>query len=235
MKYNNIVILTGAGVSAESGLATFRASDGLWENHAIEDVATPEGYEANPDLVYQFYNERLAQLNDHQIHANDAHHALARLARDFDGQLLLVTQNIDDLHEQSGQPVVVHMHGELRQGRCPASEQLYPMAQPFGHQTCQCCQPSRQLRPHVVWFGEMPLQMDEIYQALAGCDLFVAIGTSGQVYPAAGFVEVARQAGADTLLLNLDADKAHDPFDEVRLGKATDLVPRWVEEILAIN
>ena len=232
--YQRIVILTGAGVSAESGLATFRASDGLWENHAIEDVATPEGYAANPELVYEFYNARLSQLNQDDIRANAAHQALARLQQHFSGEVLLVTQNIDDLHEQSGSPLLIHMHGELRKGRCPLTQRLYSMKTAFGNDCrCLCCDEAQPLRPHVVWFGEMPLAMDTIYDALGQCDLFVAIGTSGQVYPAAGFVEIARQVGADTLLINLDTDERHSHFAEVRLGKASELVPDWVEEILS--
>ena len=188
----NIVILTGAGVSAESGIATFRAEDGLWEQHRVEDVATPEGFYRNPALVQDFYNQRRAQLAT--VNPNPAHQAIARLQREWPSCVTLVTQNIDDLHERAQSPAVIHMHGELLKVRCIHSGRVYlwPGAV-HDDSLCSCCTPSRTLRPHIVWFGEMPFAMDEIYSALRQADLFIAIGTSGNVYPAAGFVAEARR------------------------------------------
>ncbi|WP_298439145.1 Sir2 family NAD+-dependent deacetylase [uncultured Ferrimonas sp.] len=231
--YQRIVILTGAGISAESGLKTFRAEDGLWEQHRIEDVATPEGYWRNPELVQRFYNERWQQLQQ-GVEANAAHRALARLQQQFHGEVLLVTQNIDNLHQAGGSQSVLHMHGELVKGRCPKSQQVFPLTQPFGADNlCTCCAIGQMLRPHVVWFGEMPFGLDRTYDALAKCDLFIAIGTSGTVYPAAGFVEQANQAGADTLEINLAPTERYSQFDFHRKGKAGTLVPEVVEQILA--
>ncbi|QIZ76027.1 Sir2 family NAD+-dependent deacetylase [Ferrimonas lipolytica] len=230
--YQRIVILTGAGISAESGLRTFRAEDGLWEQHRIEDVATPEGYWRNPDLVHKFYNQRWQQLRE-GVEANPAHHALAKLEREFSGEVMLVTQNIDNLHEQAGNKQVLHMHGELVKGRCPKSQQVFPLVAPFGPDNlCTCCVMPQVLRPHVVWFGEMPFGLDRTYEALAKCDLFIAIGTSGTVYPAAGFVEQANQAGAETLEVNLAPTERYSQFDFHRQGKAGDEVPKVVELIL---
>lgn len=231
--YQRIVILTGAGISAESGIKTFRAEDGLWEQHRVEDVATPEGYWRNPELVQKFYNQRWQHLQS-GIEPNPAHIALARLEQEFHGELLLVTQNIDNLHELGGSTKVTHMHGELAKARCPKSQQVFPLTEPFGpNNLCTCCALPQVLRPHVVWFGEMPFGLDRTYEALAKCDLFIAIGTSGTVYPAAGFVEQANQAGADTLQINLDPREPYSPFDFHRQGKAGAEVPDVVELILA--
>ena len=233
-RIDRIVVLTGAGISAESGIRTFRAADGLWEEHRIEDVATPEGFAANPALVQDFYNRRRRQLQDPSVQPNAAHRALARLQQSFPGEVSLVTQNIDDLHERAGSRNVIHMHGELLKMRCHRSGALYPVRGDIAYtERCACCDLEGVLRPHVVWFGEMPLQMDEIYQALSACDLFVAIGTSGNVYPAAGFVQVARDAGARTLELNLEPSAVHSAFAEKRSGEASRLVPEWVDTILA--
>jgi NAD-dependent deacetylase len=229
-----IVILTGAGVSAESGIRTFRAADGLWEEHRIEDVATPEGYAADPGLVHRFYNARRRQLVGGTVHPNPAHHALARLEAEWPGDVLLVTQNIDDLHERAGSRNVIHMHGELLRMRCEACDTVHAIADDLDVESrCPACSAPASLRPHVVWFGEMPLQLDEIFGALSGCGLFVAIGTSGNVYPAAGFVQEARAAGARTVEINLEPSAVATSFDEVRTGRAGEQVPRWVDEVLA--
>ncbi len=231
-KPNSIVILTGAGVSAESGIATFRASDGLWENHRIEDVASPEGFARDPELVQNFYNQRRRQLLSDEIKPNAAHRALATLEQKFAGDVLLITQNIDNLHERAGSKNVLHMHGELLQMRCQISDVQYTCRQDISvEDRCECCQQTGNLRPNIVWFGEMPLFMDDIYQALAECDLFVAIGTSGNVYPAAGFIEVARQAGADGLEINMEKSLVANAFTDGVYGPATQCVPQWVQSL----
>ncbi|WJY20034.1 NAD-dependent deacylase [Alteriqipengyuania flavescens] len=226
----NIVILTGAGISAESGIDTFRAEGGLWEQHRIEDVATPEGFERDPDLVLNFYDMRRAALAT--VAPNPAHEALARLDAEFDGELLIVTQNVDDLHERAGARRVLHMHGELKSALCRICERRTPFEGTMRQRpACPMCE-SRSLRPDVVWFGEMPYEMDRIYAALRAADLFVSIGTSGAVYPAAGFVRDAREMGAHTLELNLERSEGSHWFHESRQGRAGELVPAWVEEIL---
>lgn len=229
-EFNRIVILTGAGISAESGIDTFRSAGGLWEQHRVEDVATPEGFARNPDLVIGFYDMRRAALAN--VAPNPAHEALARLEREFSGELLLVTQNVDDLHERGGSARVLHMHGELKSALCTSCETRSRWEQVMlDRPPCPvCCAPS--LRPDVVWFGEMPYQMGRIYAALEACDLFVSIGTSGAVYPAAGFVAEARANGARTLELNLDPSEGSRLFHESRLGPASMLVPEWVNEVL---
>jgi len=233
---SSIVVLTGAGISAESGIKTFRASDGLWENHRIEDVASPEGFIRDPELVHRFYNARRAQLLDSQIQANAAHLALARLEQSFSGELLLVTQNIDDLHERAGSQNVLHMHGEILKKRCINTDIVSNCeGETISASICECCQQSGNLRPHIVWFGEMPFEMDRIYTALSRCDLFVAIGTSGHVYPAAGFVEFATQAGAETLEINLEKSIVASQFEKGLYGKASEQVPNWVESVLALQ
>ena len=225
-----IVILTGAGISAESGIDTFRAAGGLWEQHRVEDVATPEGFARNPDLVLNFYDMRRAALA--RVAPNPAHLALARLEREFAGDVLLVTQNVDDLHERGGSARVLHMHGELKSALCQACETRTRWDKTLiDRPPCPVCQ-ARALRPDVVWFGEMPYQMGRIYQALETCDLFVSIGTSGAVYPAAGFVAEARGAGARCLELNLERSEGSHLFHETRLGPASRLVPEWVAEVL---
>lgn len=230
---NSLVILTGAGISAESGIATFRASDGLWENHRPEDVATPEAFEADPDLVHRFYNDRRRQLLDGVVEPHAGHVALARLEREFDGDFLLVTQNIDDLHERAGSTHVRHMHGELLRSRCTACGSISEIRGDVDATTrCPVCATEGDMRPHVVWFGEIPLGMDEIVHALERCDIFAAIGTSGNVYPAAGFVQVARMAGAHTVELNLEPSWINTDFEETRLGLAGTAVPAWVDEVL---
>jgi NAD-dependent deacetylase len=228
----NIVVLTGAGISAESGLATFRAADGLWEGHRVEDVATPEAFERNPALVHQFYDARRAKLD--LVQPNAAHRALARLDATWPGELLLVTQNVDDLHERAGSKRLIHMHGELRKGWCLACGQRFAWCGPMGEgASCPACGTSGAVRPDIVWFGEMPYAMDAIEDALHRCDLFVSIGTSGAVYPAAGFVQTARYRGARTVEINLEPSLGSYLFDESRTGRAGELVPAWVEEVLA--
>lgn len=229
----NIVILTGAGVSAESGLATFRGAGGLWEGHRVEDVATPGAFRRDPDLVHRFYNERRAHLTDGSVRPNAAHIALARLEREFPGSVLLVTQNIDDLHDRAGSKNLIHLHGELLKSRCTACGAVRPCrGNTSTTLVCPACGGAGTLRPHIVWFGEMPFHLDEISAALSRADLFVSIGTSGNVYPAAGFVSMARDAGARTLELNLDASLGSSGFQESRRGPATELVPAWVSEML---
>ncbi len=228
-----IVVLTGAGISAESGIQTFRAADGLWENHRVEDVATPEGFDANPELVQSFYNQRRRGLLSAAVQPNAAHIALAELEQNFHGELLLVTQNIDDLHERAGSRRLIHMHGELLKMRCISSQQVFEILEDITPELrCPCCGLRNMLRPHVVWFGEMPLAMDDIYTALARCDVFVAVGTSGQVYPAAGFVEVANEAGARTIEVNLDDSARTSAFAEQRRGLASRELPALCRELL---
>lgn len=229
----NIVVLTGAGISAESGIRTFRAADGLWEEHRIEDVATPEGFARDPQLVHRFYNTRRAKLAGAQ--PNAAHIALAEFeARHTKagGGFLLVTQNIDDLHERGGSVCLRHMHGELLRAFCSfCNEKLAAAAEMSEADKCPRCERAGGLRPDIVWFGEMPYFMNEIGAALASCDLFVSIGTSGAVYPAAGFVRTAKMTGARCVQLNLESTGGEDVFDETVFGKATEIVPAFFGEI----
>lgn len=226
----NLVVLTGAGISAESGIATFRGPGGLWEGHRVEDVCTPEALAADAALVHRFYDARRAALD--VVAPNAAHDALARLDAAWTGELLIVTQNVDDLHERAGTTRMLHMHGALRSSLCALcgirrewTGSLPPAA------TCPDCGEDA-LRPDIVFFGEMPYGMDQIETAIAGCDLFVSIGTSGAVYPAAGFVQLAAHHGARTLELNLERSAGSNWFNETRLGPAGVLVPAWVEEMI---
>ena len=229
-RINRLVILTGAGISAESGIATFRGPGGLWEGQRVEDVCTPEALVRDQALVHRFYDERRAALGE--VSPNAAHHALAKLDREWSGQLLLVTQNVDDLHERACSIRLVHMHGELLSALCAACgfRAEWRGVLPPGSVCATCAAP--QHRPDIVFFGEMPYHMAQIEQALARCDLFVSIGTSGAVYPAAGFVREARRNGAQTLELNLERSEGSDWFAETRLGPASQLVPAWVESML---
>lgn len=231
----NIVILTGAGISAESGIKTFRDNDGLWENHRLEEVATPEAFQRNPEQVQRFYNERRRLLLTGDVTPNPAHYALAELEQAWpEDRVLLVTQNIDNLHEKAGSHNMVHMHGELLKGRCQQTDALIDLDHDLSPVLpCPACQNPGCLRPHVVWFGEMPLSMERILAALSQCDLFISIGTSGNVYPAAGFVEQANQAGAQTVELNLEPSQRLTAFAEHRHGPASQLVPAYVKELLA--
>lgn len=231
----NIVILTGAGISAESGLRTFRAEDGLWEDHPVEQVATPEGFARDPELVQRFYDER--RRNVCVAQPNPAHDALGRLDREWArgnrGELLIVTQNIDDLHERGGATRVLHMHGEALSVWCRACDARHKWdGALLDRPACPACGERGLMRPDIVWFGEMPYEMDRIFSALSQADLFVSIGTSGAVYPAAGFVSEASRAGARTLELNLEESLGSRNFDETRLGPASELVPQWVDEML---
>jgi len=225
-----VVVLTGAGISAESGIRTFRAADGLWEEHPIEEVATPEGFARDPDLVHRFYSERRLQLDT--VLPNLAHRALAHAANQPGLDLVLVTQNVDDLHERAGQTETIHMHGELRKMRCLSTGRVEDFT---GASTtasaCKCCARPGSLRPHIVWFGEIPLRMDDIQLALGRADVFVSIGTSGNVYPAAGFVRLAKGAGARTVELNLEPSEGARAFDEAHYGRATDIVPAFFEAL----
>ena len=261
----NIVILTGAGVSAESGLATFRGPDGLWEGHRVEDVATPEAYRRDPALVHAFYDARRANLGT--VEPNAAHEALARLDAAWPGELLLITQNVDDLHERAGSRRLLHMHGELKSGWCLACDERFAWDGAMSPTTvrpepveglscsggseegqgfdklspngivnlCPSCGAVGEVRPDIVWFDEMPYAMERIDEALRRADLFVSIGTSGAVYPAAGFVQTARYCGARTLELNLEPSQGSVFFDESRIGKAGELVPTWVDEVLGYS
>jgi NAD-dependent deacetylase len=232
---SSIVVLTGAGISAESGIKTFRDHDGLWENHDIMDVATPDGFRRNPDLVYSFYQERLRSLNDPLVTPNKAHYALKKLEDHFGDRLLLVTQNVDDLHERAGSNQVCHMHGELRKMRCQKTAHVYPMVPALSSQSiCPCCQQKGNLRPHIVWFGEMPFYMNEIETALENADLFIAIGTSGLVYPAALFVQIAKtNPRCQTVEINLEQAQNSHHFDFHLLGLASETVESLVQSILS--
>jgi len=230
-----VLILTGAGISAESGIKTFRDSNGLWENHSIEEVATPEGFANNPDLVYRFYTQRRAQLLNGEVSANQAHFALAKLEQYLGDELIVVTQNVDNLHGQGGSKNVLHMHGELLSAKCCLSgEKVAGMRQLNANSRCACCQPSSPMRPDIVWFGEIPYHMAVIEDHLYNCDIFVSIGTSGNVYPAAGFVAAASQFGAYTIELNLEPSEGASMFDEQHSGAASVLVPRFVERLLSL-
>jgi len=229
-----IVVLTGAGISKESGLDTFRDADGIWSRVRLEDVATPEAFARAPARVHAFYNARRRSLLGANVQPNAAHRALAELERRWPGEFLLVTQNIDDLHERAGSQKLIHMHGELLKARCAACGAVTRHAADLSlADACLGCGATGGMRPHVVWFGEMPFAMDEIGAALARAALFVAVGTSGTVYPAAGFVAEARAAGARTVELNLEPSEAASRFAERRYGAASALVPAFVAELLA--
>lgn len=226
-----IVVLTGAGISAESGLGTFRDVGGIWSQYDLEEVATPRGFIRNPTLVHDFYNARRA--NSLAAQPNAAHAALARLEREWPGEVVLITQNIDDLHERAGSHGVIHMHGELMQGLCAVCGARWPAPAVMAPgDRCPACGRAA-TRPDVVWFGEMPYHMDEIDHHLATADLFAAIGTSGQVYPAAGFVVLAAEAGARTIEINLERSDISGAFEEALVGPATRVVPAWVAAMLA--
>lgn len=225
---NSLVILTGAGVSAESGLPTFRDANGLWEGHRVEEVASPQGFATAPTRVHRFYNHRRAALAT--VHPNAAHLALARLEESWEGEFLLVTQNVDDLHERAGSRRMLHLHGELLKARCTAcgAGGLRWTTDLGTDSICPDCQETGCLRPDIVWFGEMPHHLDVIFERLASADRFLSIGTSGAVYPAAGFVSVARAAGARTWEVNLTDSEVSDAFDEQRIGPASEVVPALV-------
>jgi len=229
----SIFVLTGAGISAESGIQTFRGMDGLWEGHRLEDVASPGGFQRDPSMVYRFYNMRRPKIRD--AAPNAAHIALARLERDFPGTVTLVTQNIDDLHERAGSRQVIHMHGEAMKARCLKCQAVSPCEIALDEtDRCPACGIVGTLRPHVVWFGETPLFMEEIGHALIQADLFIAIGTSGVVYPAAGFAALAVRHGIRTIEVNPVTTEISPQFDEHIRGPATKKVPAWVDGILSV-
>lgn len=230
-----VFVLTGAGLSAESGIKTFRdAPDALWAQYDPIQLATPEAFAADPDLVHRFYSDRRARVQD--VAPNAAHQALARLQsglRARGGQAYLCTQNVDDLMERAGADPVIHMHGSLLAGRCERCGTVSPWRGAMDTASvCPACQAAGGMRPDVVWFGEMPMHMDETAAEITAADLFVAIGTSGTVYPAAGFVDMARDAGVLTMEINLQRSERAGAFDGVVLGAATETVPVWVEELL---
>lgn len=229
-----IVVLTGAGISKESGLATFRDADGIWATVRIEDVATPEAYDRDPERVLGFYNARRRGLIGDNVRPNAAHAALARLEAEWPGDFLLVTQNIDDLHERAGSRNLLHMHGELLKARCVACGNVAPWRVDIGlGDSCPACAASGTLRPHVVWFGEIPFGMEDIFAALDGCGLFLSVGTSGNVYPAAGLVQHVRYLGrARTVELNLEPSQGATLFAEATYGPASEIVPAFVETVL---
>lgn len=229
---SSIVILTGAGISVESGIESFRDQNGIWAKHDWREYATPDGFANHPARVLDFYNKRRRALAD--VYPNDAHHALARLEGAFKGDFLLITQNVDDLHESAGSRKLLHMHGELRSALCQACgmRSAWNTKMTVDSQ-CKKCGTIGRLRPDIVWFGEMPYQMDRIYRALSEADLFVAIGTSGHVYPAAQFVEEARHAGAHTVEINLEKSENSSQFHERILGKASETVPKFVDRLLS--
>ncbi|CAK9884707.1 MAG: NAD-dependent protein deacylase [Candidatus Erwinia impunctatus] len=228
-----VVVLTGAGISAESGTSTFRAADGLWEHHKVDDVATPEGFTRDPQLVQAFYNARRRQLREGDIQPNAAHLALAELEQVLGDRLLLVTQNIDNLHKRAGSKNIIHMHGELLKVRCLVSGKVFAWSDDLlVDDRCQCCELPARLRPHIVWFGEQPLHMETISKALTEADFFIAIGTSGHVYPAAGFVHEAKMHGAHTVELNLEPGRTGWDFEEKKYGLASEVVPGYVMSLM---
>ena len=230
---SKVVVLTGAGISAESGIKTFRDADGLWENHAIEEVATPYAWQANPQLVWQFYQARRRQLLE--VEPNMAHEALVKLEEFLGDNFLLITQNVDDLHGRAGSKNLIHMHGELRVLRCESCNEVfdYMESEHLGEDyvACESCA-SERLRPHIVWFHEMPLKMPEIYAAVEDCDIFITIGTSGHVYPAAGLIDIAKQTGAFCIGVNLDLPLNLAQHDDFLLGKAGEILPKLVAEMI---
>ena len=235
MRGKSVVILTGAGISAESGVRTFRDNDGLWENHRIEDVATPLAWYNDPVMVWRFYQARRNQMQE--VEPNPAHLAIAEFQREH-GNVTLITQNVDNLHERGGSESVIHMHGKLETLRCESSEESY-VCMNLEHLSpdfveCSCCAEASRMRPDIVWFGEMPMFMREIYEAVDNCDVFIVVGSSGHVYPAAGLVDVASQMGARTILVNLEEPMNSESFDEVHTGKAGEILPAlvktWLDE-----
>ncbi|PPR60184.1 MAG: NAD-dependent protein deacylase [Alphaproteobacteria bacterium MarineAlpha3_Bin7] len=233
MRHKNIVILTGAGISKESGIDTFRDRGGIWSKVKVENVATPQAYERDPSTVQNFYNERRNNLLDTSIKPNAAHFALAKLEREWPGNVAVVTQNIDNLHEAAGTKNLIHMHGELLKARCANCGLVLGWEKPLGEgEKCPDCH-QKTLRPHVVWFGEMPLMMDTIDQLLSDCNLFLSIGTSGNVYPASGFVQVANSCGSHTVEINLEPSEGASLFKESKYGVATKLVPDFVDTLIS--
>ena len=235
MEQRKVVVLTGAGISAESGVRTFRDNGGLWEDHRVEDVATPGAWQHDASMVWRFYQARRRQLSE--VVPNEGHLSLFRLQSELD-HFTLITQNVDDLHERAGCTDVIHMHGELRTLRCEFSRESEvrmdstDLSDDFAY--CTCCMHQSRMRPDIVWFGETPMEMQRIFEAMEDCDLFVVIGSSGHVYPAAGLVNHAKHSGAHTVLVNLEQPANAEAFDEVHLGLAGELLPKlvsaWLEE-----
>ncbi len=222
-----IVILTGAGISAESGLSTFRAQNGLWEGHNVDDVATYQGYLRDPIGVHNFYNMLRNKLQNPEVKPNAAHFALAQLEQTLGSDnVLIVTQNVDNLHEKAGSKNIIHMHGELLKVRNEKTGQILDYYQDVNYEE------NKLIRPHIVWFGEMPLQMDEIYDALSNADYFISIGTSGNVYPAAGFVQMANQFGVKTVELNLEPSLGENLFQTKIYGPASQVVPEYIKKFI---
>lgn len=233
LTHPNLVVLTGAGLSAESGVPTFRGVDGLWEGYQIEEVASPEAFRRTPELVHRFYNLRRAAL--HTVQPNAAHQALVKLEQAWPGSFLHVTQNVDDLNERVGAQKLRHMHGELRKVRCLWCRNVMPWEADLDSSTaCPICEKTGKMRPDIVWFGEIPYYIEEITQALETVDIFICIGTSGVVYPAAGFARQAASKGAQRLIeINLESTEISSHFTERRPGTASVEVPRLVDELLA--
>jgi NAD-dependent deacetylase len=230
--FKNIVILTGAGISAESGIRTFRDQNGLWEEHRIEDVATPEAFVRNPALVQRFYNKRREQLKDPNVQPNAAHLALAELEKHWEGEFLLITQNVDNLHRRAGSKNLLHMHGRLDQVFCIFCDEHFTWTDDLKvDQECPHCDRRGGVRPDIVWFGEMPYFMDEAYAALEKADFFISIGTSGNVYPAAGFVQLAWKA--KKIEVNMHDTEISSAFGEHLVGPASIEVPRLVQDLLS--
>ena len=227
----HLFILTGAGISAESGISTFRGQNGLWEGHSIEEVASPEGFQKHPELVQRFYNLRRAQLKE--VNPNPAHRSITRL-QEIDGvEVTLVTQNVDDLHERAGSRNILHVHGELYKARCSDCEKIMPHREDL-NETTRCPDCHGQLRPHICWFGESPFHRAKIYTALMNADIFLSIGTSGIVFPAASYVQIARQGDIPTIEFNIEATEATPLHEQAILGKASKTLPRWVDDFLAV-
>ena len=233
MESDLIVILTGAGISAESGIETFRSANGLWENHPIEKVATPRAFKKNPHFVHNFYNERRQQLQNSLVKPNPAHKALAYLEKEYHGDTLIVTQNIDNLHERGGSQNIIHVHGEILKTRCVKTKKVFDSTVDlFPHSICQCCNKPGTLRPHIVWFGEMPLEIDRVYKALESALIFISIGTSGTVYPAAGFAKYAQSCGSRCIEVNPEPSY-NACYEKIYLGPASVQVPQLVDDILS--
>lgn len=229
--YENIVILTGAGISAESGLDTFRDKGGIWEKYDLMELATPEAFESNPDLVHEFYNARRAGVK--KVDPNAAHYALAGLEEKYHGNITIITQNVDPLHERAGSRNLMHMHGELNKARCVNCGSVCAWFDDLSRiSICPSCGLTGNLRPHIVWFGEIPFYIEEINIRLTKCDLFISIGTSGSVYPAAGFVQIARDFGAETVELNLEPSDVKNLFSVGHYGRATEIVPEYIANLI---
>ncbi len=231
MSKEHILILTGAGISEESGIKTFRGNNGLWEEEKVEEVATPEAFRKNPKKVFAFYEKRKEQLLDKNIFPNKAHFSLARLEKEFSGTVNIITQNVDNLHERAGSKNIIHMHGELLKLRCQKTGKVFDLISE--NENCPCCQQNGTLRPHIVWFGEIPLELPTIFNLLRNCQYFIAIGTSGTVFPAAGFVEEARRYGAYTININYEESENEIYFHKKIRGLASLETEKIVEEILS--